>query len=99
MLKNDTLKNGTSRIGLYGSAPPPGRSSNNERTVRYIMKTQKLISDCKMVWKGQDIRKCLIYGFFTQLDTTIFQLFLSSRHCYISLHNTKLLYLNLLSKI
>ena len=23
MLKNDTLKNGTSRIGLYGSAPPP----------------------------------------------------------------------------
>ena len=30
MLKNDTLKNGTSRIGLYGSAPPPGgvRPSN-----------------------------------------------------------------------
>ena len=24
MLKNDTLKNDTSRIGLYGSAPPPG---------------------------------------------------------------------------
>ena len=24
MLKNDTLKNGTSRIGLYGSASPPG---------------------------------------------------------------------------
>ena len=24
MLKNGTLKNGTSRIGLYGSAPPPG---------------------------------------------------------------------------
>ena len=23
MPKNDTLKNGTSRIGLYGSAPPP----------------------------------------------------------------------------
>ena len=23
MLKNDTLKNGTSRTGLYGSAPPP----------------------------------------------------------------------------
>ena len=23
MLKNDTLKNGTFRIGLYGSAPPP----------------------------------------------------------------------------
>ena len=22
MLKNDTLENGTSRIGLYGSAPP-----------------------------------------------------------------------------
>ena len=25
MLKNDTLKNGTSRIGLYGSAPPSPR--------------------------------------------------------------------------
>ena len=24
MLKNDTQKNSTSRIGLYGSAPPPG---------------------------------------------------------------------------
>ena len=24
MLKNDTLKNGMSRIGLYGSAPHPG---------------------------------------------------------------------------
>ena len=24
MLKNDTLKNGKSRIGLYESAPPPG---------------------------------------------------------------------------
>ena len=24
MLKNDTLKNGTSRVGLYGSVPPPG---------------------------------------------------------------------------
>ena len=24
MLKNDTLKNGTSHIGLYGSAPLPG---------------------------------------------------------------------------
>ena len=25
MLKNDTLRNGTSRIGLYGSAPPRGK--------------------------------------------------------------------------
>ena len=24
MLKNDILKNGTSRVGLYGSALPPG---------------------------------------------------------------------------
>ena len=24
MLKNDTLKNGTSRTGLYGNALPPG---------------------------------------------------------------------------
>ena len=23
MLKNDNLKNGTTRIGLYGSVPPP----------------------------------------------------------------------------
>ena len=28
MLKNDTLKNGTSRIGLYGSAPPPPGDEN-----------------------------------------------------------------------
>ena len=27
MLKNDTLKNGTSRIGLSGSAPPPPPAS------------------------------------------------------------------------
>ena len=27
MLKNDTLKNGTSLIGLYGSAPPRGSNS------------------------------------------------------------------------
>ena len=33
--------------------------------------------------------KCLFYCLFTQLDTPIFQLFLSNRHCYISLHNTK----------
>ena len=26
MLRNDTLKNGTSRKGLYGSAPPGGMS-------------------------------------------------------------------------
>ena len=30
MLKNDTLKNGTSRIGLYGSAPP-GHSQQANR--------------------------------------------------------------------
>ena len=24
MLKNDTLKNGTSGVSLYGSPPPPG---------------------------------------------------------------------------
>ena len=27
MMKNDTLKNGTSCIGLYGSAPPGGGGS------------------------------------------------------------------------
>ena len=31
MLKNDTLKNGTSRIDLYGSAPPPGHSQQANR--------------------------------------------------------------------
>ena len=29
MLKNDTLKNGTSRIGLYGSTPARGDSSQS----------------------------------------------------------------------
>ena len=33
MLKNDSLKNGTSRIGLYGSAPLPGA-----RHASHIMK-------------------------------------------------------------
>ena len=31
MLKNDTLKNGTSRIGLYGSAPPGLYSSERNQ--------------------------------------------------------------------
>ena len=33
MLKKDTLKNGTSHIGLYGSAPPPGLGlgTNNQK--------------------------------------------------------------------
>ena len=30
MLKNDTLKNGTSCIGLYGSAPPRASSSRQD---------------------------------------------------------------------
>ena len=33
MLKNDTLKNGTSRIGLYGSAPLPGDRGSYSNTV------------------------------------------------------------------
>ena len=33
MLKNDTLKSGTSRIGLYGSAPPPEVSTLNIQEV------------------------------------------------------------------
>ena len=35
------------------------------------MKTQKSVwsFDCKMGCKGQDIRKCLFYGLFSQLDT------------------------------
>ena len=31
MLKNDTLKNGTSRIVLYGSAPPHGTGIFKEK--------------------------------------------------------------------
>ena len=31
MLKNDTLKNGTSRTGLYGSAPPVQRQLFHKR--------------------------------------------------------------------
>ena len=33
MLKNDTLKNGTSRIGLYAPPPPPEASTSNIREV------------------------------------------------------------------
>ena len=37
MLKNDTLKNGTSRIGLYGSAPPGlrllGKTADHDQNV------------------------------------------------------------------
>ena len=38
MLKNDTQKNGTSRIGLHGNAPPPpdvfnGKSKNTGKDV------------------------------------------------------------------
>ena len=34
MLKNDTLKNGTSRIGLYGSNPPLGGRAEAPPDVR-----------------------------------------------------------------
>ena len=33
MLKNDTLKNGTSRIGLYGSAPPGQKTKVKENEI------------------------------------------------------------------
>ena len=36
MLKNDTLKNGMSHIGLYGSAPPPPR-------VLFLLSRQKYV--------------------------------------------------------
>ena len=32
MLKNDTLKTGTSRKGSYGSAPPPGLNKQSTST-------------------------------------------------------------------
>ena len=40
MLKNDTLKNGTSRIGLYGSAPPPPEAST--LNIREVVKFYNL---------------------------------------------------------
>ena len=41
MLKNDTLKNGTSRIGLYGSAPPPSPEAST-LNIREIVKFHNL---------------------------------------------------------
>ena len=35
MLKNDTLKNGTSRIGLYGSAPPGMTTSPTQFDLKF----------------------------------------------------------------
>ena len=40
MLKNDTLKNGTSRIGLYGSAPP--RPEAPTLNIREVVKFHNL---------------------------------------------------------
>ena len=37
MLKNDILKNGTSRIGLYGSAPPPPPPRDREHDFDVIL--------------------------------------------------------------
>ena len=39
MLKNDTLKNGTSRVGLYGSAPPPGHVNDQKRLNKTVSTT------------------------------------------------------------
>ena len=38
MLKNDTLKNDTSRIGLYGSGPPAMTSKLNEENVLILLR-------------------------------------------------------------
>ena len=41
MLENDTLKNGTSRIGLYGSAPPPTPEAST-LNIREVVKFRNL---------------------------------------------------------
>ena len=42
MLKNDTLKNGTSRIGLYGSAPPGILDQHAAQSVGYEEESKKI---------------------------------------------------------
>ena len=53
MLKNDTLKNGTSRIGLYGSAPPGGGGGGMwfhcNCFVRNFLAFITKLFDCKLV--------------------------------------------------
>ena len=44
MLKNDTLKNGTSRIGLYGSAPPGSCIAVLNSEMKLFHKVHKLKS-------------------------------------------------------
>ena len=36
MLKNDTLKNGTSRIGLYGSTPPGEKQDKSSKLSKHL---------------------------------------------------------------
>ena len=47
MLKNDTLINGTSRIDLYGSAPPPGGDKSEQlvviNTIEYDSKMETIL--------------------------------------------------------
>ena len=52
MLKNDTLKNCTSRIGLYGSAPPPpGATGTLQRTLtrNYVCCRPRSISSSNVI--------------------------------------------------
>ena len=51
MLKNDTLKNGTSRIGLYGSAPPGGDNAVCTRMNTYLTEREslELLSNSKFI--------------------------------------------------
>ena len=44
MLKNDTLKNGTSGIGLYGSAPHPGYTTSLEVLLFFKSLKSNLVS-------------------------------------------------------
>ena len=50
MLKSDTLKNDTSRIGLYGSAPPPGDSLSIDSL--YLVPFQKKEDRCIIFFGG-----------------------------------------------
>ena len=62
MLKNDTLKNGTSRIGLYGSAPRGVKSfrpalgvsligdvsGNHDKKLKFIVHFLSIFKDCSV---------------------------------------------------
>ena len=58
MLKNDTLNNGTSRIGLYGSAPRVTQPSNNYLKVNILVRKGDNKKRYKIKWNF-----CSCYNF------------------------------------